>query len=186
MIKDEYRTFLTEKTHTDKIGHSGRSLFDHLAGTHNLLHLWGNEEAVCTAGLFHSIYGTKHFRHKTWPLSDRETIRNLIGHRAETLAYIFCTATRPKVFFEPVGINDLGLRSMMRDLREIEAANLIEQNSQSGWLPRLYTSDISAPAKAAIWHHLQWMKNAGIPRRSRKGDVKAAGDQAELGGVGEA
>ena len=58
MIRDEHRAFLIERAHADAVKHSGRSLYDHLCGTHALLEQWGNCEPVCTAGLFHSLYGT--------------------------------------------------------------------------------------------------------------------------------
>ena len=133
------------------IKHSGRVLLDHLRGTHDLLWLWGNDADVCAAGLFHSIYGTNKFRTKAWPLADRDTIRNLIGKRAEHLVYEFCTVDRPAAFF------DFGHRvisniptDVFRDLLEIEAANLLEQGSRSKWLKRLRDSDISDAAKRAI------------------------------------
>src|SRR5207344_2930316 len=91
-IKDEYKQFLLGPASAGKTRHSGRMLYDHLAGTHALLEAWGNSEPVCTAGLFHSIYGTRHFRHQSWPVTDRATIQKLIGEEAELLAYIFCTA----------------------------------------------------------------------------------------------
>jgi hypothetical protein len=144
MIKDEYKQFLLERAHADKVKHSGRTLFEHLCGTHDLLQQWGNSKPVCAAGLFHSIYGTKSFRHKAWPLTDRATIANLIGDEAELLAYIFCTADR-KTF----------LISILPGLREIEAANLLDQSSRSSSrLKQLRDSDISVGAKYAINRYL--------------------------------
>jgi hypothetical protein len=152
MIKDEHRDFLLGPASAGKTRHSGRMLYDHLVGTHDLLQAWGNSEDVCNAGLFHSIYGTRRFRHQSWPLTDRDTIRELIGKRAEELAYSFCTADRPRDFIgypdEMVGEEPL------RSLREIEAANLIEQGSRSVWLRRLCDSDISNNAKHAIVRHV--------------------------------
>jgi hypothetical protein len=51
-------------------------------------------------GLYHSVYGTAHFRHQSWPLSDRATIVNIIGEQAEHLAHLFCTIYRPRVLVE--------------------------------------------------------------------------------------
>jgi hypothetical protein len=147
MIKDEHKQFLLGPASAGKTRHSGRMLYDHLAGTHALLETWGNSEDICNAGLFHSIYGTKRFRHQSWPLTDRPTIQKLIGHEAELLAFIFCTADRRnfRVSGEP---------TILPKLYEIEAANLIEQGSKSHWLTRLRDSNISEAAKAAVDRHL--------------------------------
>jgi len=149
MIDQPHKQFLLWPAGTDKIKHSGRTLYDHLVGTHDLLQAWGNSEPVCAAGLFHSIYGTKHFQHQTWPIIDRATIQKLIGPEAELLAYVFCIADRPKAFFA----NADGF--LTRPLREIEAANLIEQGSKSHWLQRLHDTGISDGAKHAIAEHLR-------------------------------
>jgi hypothetical protein len=148
-IDEAHKQFLLGPAGADKIRHSGRTLYDHLVGTHDLLQAWGNSKPVCTAGLFHSIYGTKHFRHQTWPIIDRATIQKLIGPEAELLAYVFCIADRPKAFFA----NADGF--LTRPLREIEAANLIEQGSKSRWLERLLEGDVSRGAKQAIEY---WLK----------------------------
>jgi (p)ppGpp synthase/HD superfamily hydrolase len=153
MIRDDHRQFLLDRAHAGDIRHSGRTLFAHLCGTHDLLEQWGNSEPVCAAGLFHSIYGTKHFRHKAWPIADRETIRNLIGDDAERLAYVFCKADRPRAFFDVQML--AGMAEIVRQLREIEAANLLEQGSRSRRLQRLHDSDISAGAKHAIARYLK-------------------------------
>ena len=145
MIRDEHKQFLLGPASAGKTRHSGRMLYDHLAGTHALLEAWGNSEDICNAGLFHSIYGTKHFRHQSWPLTDRETIRKLIGAQAEELAYLFCTRNRAEFLADDTP----------RGLREIEAANLIEQGSGSRWLKPLRDSDISDAAKRAIERHLR-------------------------------
>jgi hypothetical protein len=143
-MRDRRHQFLLEQAGADKIKHSGRTLFDHLVGTHDLLRAWGNSDAVCDAGLFHSIYGTNKFRHQTWPITDRATIRDLIGPTAELLAFMFCTSDRPAAWFEFEKL------PTSRSLREIEAANLLEQGSRSKWLGELYDTDISGGARRAI------------------------------------
>jgi hypothetical protein len=163
MIESRLTQFLIVQAKADKTRHSKRSLFDHLVGTHDLLQRWGNRDEVCDAGLFHSIYGTRHFRHQSYPLENRHVIRELIGHNAEWLAYLFCAADRPRVLLVeapkdgPHIVTD-HFREMelvltpaeLRDLREIETANLIEQGSTGKWLAMLRSSNISDPAKAAI------------------------------------
>jgi hypothetical protein len=155
MIKSELTQFLIVQAGADKVRHSRRTLFDHLVGTHDLLQRWGNSEDICNAGLFHSIYGTVHFHHKAWPLTDRATIQRLIGHQAEYPAFLFCTIDRPRSLFEEIKSPAEWLvvaedQPVRRILREIEAANLLEQGSKGRWLARLRASDISAAAKAAI------------------------------------
>lgn len=78
----------------DQIPHSDTRFLSHLIGVYRDLRAWGAEEHVCLAGLFHSIYGTEMFQGFSLPLSERGTIRELIGERAERLAYVNCALTR--------------------------------------------------------------------------------------------
>jgi hypothetical protein len=153
MIDDSHRKFLLGPARADKVRHSGRSLYEHLCGTHDLLQAWGNREPVCTAGLFHSIYGTRRFRHRAWPFSDRRTIVDLIGPEAERLACVFCWIDH-RHFFEATR---WGMDEVLRSLLEIEAANLLEQRSKSGSLQRLRRVDISDGAKRDIDQYLKAM-----------------------------
>lgn len=72
MVEERYRAFLIEQLRVQDVHHSGRTFFAHLKGTHDLLRDWGNPEPVCIAGLFHSIYGTWHFRHQAFPITRRQ------------------------------------------------------------------------------------------------------------------
>jgi len=73
----------------DMFSHSQKSLTDHLLGTYKILSDWKVEEAVCLAGLCHSVYGTESFTKQAVPLSDRVYLINLIGEQAEELVYLF-------------------------------------------------------------------------------------------------
>src|SRR3546814_823634 len=95
MVEEKYRAFLVDFLHADKVPHQDRNLYAHLLGTYRLLREWGNPQTICLAGLFHSIYGTAHFRHATLPFSQRRVVKNLIGAEAEALAYLFCVTDRP-------------------------------------------------------------------------------------------
>lgn len=98
-------------------------------------------EPVRLAGLFHSIYGTWHFHHKAFPLEDRHIVRAVIGYEAEFLVYIFCVTKRPDEFYGQIGKNPIVVHDNyldrptkltqreLRNLLEIEAANLIEQGA---------------------------------------------------------
>ena len=104
--------FLREVLGTHEVPHGKRTLYEHLTGTEKLLRDWGEPGYVRLAGLYHSVYGTMHFRHRSFPIQGRHIIQRLIGPTAEHLVYLFCT---------------LSDRTITRQLRTIECANLIDQ-----------------------------------------------------------
>ncbi len=161
------QAFLTEHLRTQEVRHSGRDFYTHLKGTHDLLQEWKNPEPICLAGLFHSIYGTWHFRYKAFPIESRHIIRDLIGEEAEFLAYVFCVTERPKEFVVHGGLPEIAIkdhyannlirlsRVELRKLLEIEAANLLEQGGNiAGLLRHLLATEISIAAKARIFAYL--------------------------------
>jgi hypothetical protein len=102
-----------------------------LCRVESILRICGCSEDVCLAGLYHSIYGTNFFTVST--TTDRIKIKEVIGSRAEELAWIFCNANRPFCWF--VG-NNFALRDgssiwvddeTLHFLQMIEGANLLEQ-----------------------------------------------------------
>lgn len=112
--------------------HSGRSLLDHLWGTYRLLQQRGEEPAVCLAGLFHSVYGTSIYQSAT--IQDRAAVRDLIGERAEQLAWLFCQLQRPQCWAlagDTLPLAAGGTTTLTPaqrwDLLQIERANLDEQ-----------------------------------------------------------
>jgi hypothetical protein len=90
---DEQLRFLSAAG-VESMAHSERGLLDHLQGTRDLLIAWGARDALCLAGLFHSVYGTEHYVPAAIPVSMREELRGLIGEEAERLAWIFCVMKR--------------------------------------------------------------------------------------------
>ena len=155
MIQQKHLDLLLELD-TDKNPHSGGALLEHLRGTHDLLHVWGNDQAVCIGGLFHSIYGTQAYRTQSASLEDRERIRAVIGERAERLAFLFCVSNR-KDFFEGLDKDAAALwnrvheetipvtQDELRDLIEMEMANWVE------FMPRLpFTSEELAAFEARV------------------------------------
>jgi hypothetical protein len=137
MIEAQHLALLEALGTGDKT-HSGRTLLQHLKGTHDLLEAWGNPQPVCIAGLFHSIYGTEAYRHPSIAFAERERVRNAIGDTAEMLAYLFCVAVRDDFFNQPnpdapvVRLHGDGSRveispATLTALVEIEVANTIEQ-----------------------------------------------------------
>ena len=79
---------------TGKVSHSGKTFLAHLIGVHRDLESWGCDHEVCRAGMFHSIYGTEPFQKFKVPLEQRGDVRELIGERAERLAYLNCAMSR--------------------------------------------------------------------------------------------
>ena len=78
----DFTDFLVELG-TDRVPHSDTPFLSHLIGVCRDLERWGCEQAVCRAGLFHSIYGTQQFQKFCLPLERRTEVRELIGERAE-------------------------------------------------------------------------------------------------------
>ena len=108
----------------DKQQHSGnRNLLHHLVGVSVLLSERGCSDALCVAGLFHSIYGTTHFGPKMIPLDDRDKIKDLIGVEAENLVYQFCILPKDR----REGITALENGHVKNDLIDLTYANHDEQ-----------------------------------------------------------
>ncbi len=78
----------------EQVPHTHKSYLAHLIAVYRSLGAFGCPEDVCRAGMFHSIYGTERFQGFTLPLERRAEIRNLIGERAERLAYLNCALDR--------------------------------------------------------------------------------------------
>lgn len=134
---------LLQSLDAHRVLHSKRTLAEHLVGTYELLRSWGNDEVVCRAGLFHSIYGTRVFKIRCADFSSRKMVRDVIGAPAEFLAYLFCIADRdsffsgarttPHVIRDAVGNTDLAVtRRVLASLLEIEAANIVEHLPRRG------------------------------------------------------
>lgn len=77
-----------------KVEHTESVYLAHAIGVHNDLRAWGCSEEICRAGMFHSIYGTELFQRFALPLDRRDEVRDLIGDRAEQLAYLNCAMDR--------------------------------------------------------------------------------------------
>ena len=155
MIHQKHLDLLLD-LNTDTNRHSGGVLLDHLRGTHDLLQEWGNDQAVCIGGLFHSIYGTQSYQTQSASLEDRQRIRAVIGERAERLAFLFGVSNRGG-FFEALDRDQATLwnriheqatpvtHDELRDLIEMELANFVE------FMPRLpFTDDELAAFEANV------------------------------------
>ena len=76
------------------VAHTKGSYLAHAIGVHNDLRDWGCDEDILRGGLFHSIYGTERFQRFTLPVERRDDVRELIGERAEWLAWLNCFMDR--------------------------------------------------------------------------------------------
>ena len=78
----------------EEVPHTGKTYLGHLIGVYRLMEAGGCDAEVCRAGMFHSIYGTEMFQGFKLPLERRGEVRDLIGDRAERLAYLNCAMDR--------------------------------------------------------------------------------------------
>lgn len=72
---------------TEDVPHTEKNYLAHLINVHRLMESEGCDVELCRAGMFHSIYGTETFQRFKLPLERRGELRELIGPRAERLAY---------------------------------------------------------------------------------------------------
>jgi len=79
----------------EKVDHTKKSYLAHLVSLYRLMESQNCTEELCRAGMFHSIYGTQRFQGFKLPLERRTEVSELIGDRAERLAYLNCAMYRP-------------------------------------------------------------------------------------------
>jgi hypothetical protein len=78
----------------ESVPHTEKTYLGHLIAVHRNMEARGCSEEACRAGMFHSIYGTERFQGFKLPLERRGEVRELIGERAERLAYLNCAMDR--------------------------------------------------------------------------------------------
>ena len=78
----------------DQVSHTEKTYLAHAISVYNDLKKWGCEEELARVGVLHSIYGTELFQRFTLPLERRDEVRELIGDRAELIAYLNCAMDR--------------------------------------------------------------------------------------------
>lgn len=136
MKLEQHLQYLVEIGSSDA-SHSKRSLHDHLVGTYNILKSWGNQEYVCLAGLFHSVYSTKNYMTALLSHENRYDVIQRIGPKAELLVFFFSflaienlkdatkNGNKVSVFLDQLEIELTALQ--YTQLVEITLANFIEQ-----------------------------------------------------------
>ncbi len=78
----------------EQIAHTQKNYLAHLISVYKLMEASGRDEELCRAGLFHSIYGTEKFQGFKLPLARRRELAEMIGDRAEHMAYWNCVMDR--------------------------------------------------------------------------------------------
>jgi hypothetical protein len=78
----------------EQVAHTQKNYLAHLISVRKLMQNAGYDEELCRAGLFHSIYGTEKFQGFKLTLERRDELTELIGSRAERLAYWNCLMDR--------------------------------------------------------------------------------------------
>jgi hypothetical protein len=166
---------LLDRLGTNRRPHEGgRSLREHLEGTYQRLSEWGNPDAVCLGGLFHSIYGTEYYPVASAGLEQRGVIRDCIGARAERLAYLYSACDRAHLLtnigqaggyavLDRMAGADVAIdRQTLCDLLEIEIANLLDlappidqvpDQTRARWFGRL--AGAGAYVSAQAWRSFE-------------------------------
>lgn len=133
---------LLERFGAVSVEHSSGTLLEHLRGTYEQLDRWGCSKDLCRAGLYHSVYGTQHFRTRTVPLEARDEVRGAIGERAEEIAYLYCALSRRSLYRNldvgaPYAVKALDggeiplSLAQLADLMTLDLANNLEQRPRA-------------------------------------------------------
>jgi Domain of unknown function (DUF6817) len=125
------------------VQHFRADLLTHLIGTWSLLGAWGAPAHVTMGGLAHSIYSTSIFPFAIQSVTEREEVKNLIGKKAENLAFLFGIMDRADAWSRIEGSNAIAARPyiLRRDTKSwlrvskrtlqglvlIECANIADQ-----------------------------------------------------------
>jgi hypothetical protein len=104
----------------------------HLIGTRRVLGSWGAREALCDAGLFHSVYGTEYFQPDSTP--ERDAVVAVIGAEAERVAWLWCEIRRATIDVDSRCVrlrHDDSVEALteqeVADLAELWSADTVEQ-----------------------------------------------------------
>ena len=130
----------------DQVAHSNKTYLAHLIAVYKYMEARGCSEELCRAGMFHSIYGTERFQGFKLPLERRPEVRDLIGPRAEWLAYLNCAMDRapfdravakgeePFLYVDRITKEEIQLSGQdFDDLCRIHLYDWLEQVPRSKW-----------------------------------------------------
>ncbi|MFF8592137.1 VOC family protein [Streptomyces sp. NPDC015220] len=82
----------------DRLPHPGGTLLAHLIRVARTLAEWGADPVVQSAGLCHAAYGTDGFDEVLLGITERGTLAELIGDRAEALVHLYASCDRSAVY----------------------------------------------------------------------------------------
>lgn len=148
------------KARADRRVHSDGSCLAHLIATCRILESWGCDREVCLAGLFHSVYGTSATDGALAPLAARAELAELLGSRAERLAYLNCAMDRTAFDRAVAGAAPPGIRDRFsgEDValseREFEELGLVHLADWAEQVPRTRRFDDRREAYRALANHL--------------------------------
>lgn len=134
---------------TEDVEHSEGTYMGHCFTVYRDMKKWGFDEELARAGLFHSIYGTELFQRFKLPIEKRQEVRELIGERAERLAYLNCSInydefdeelTRRGETFrmtsrltgEPIELNNAELEDLLR-VHLVDRLEQIPRSKEWDW-----------------------------------------------------
>ncbi len=131
---------LLREIHGKQIVHGAEgNLVEHLKGTFRILTEWSCPPDVCSAGLFHSSYGTDHLQGTAIDIDDRARLQTELGTEAEQLVWLFCIMVRNSLISNDVGQSSFFIqrrdtgekasisRAQCSGLMHLLAANALEQ-----------------------------------------------------------
>ena len=90
--------FMREAEVFHEFAHARDPFVVHLRGTWAMLAAWGQEEATCRCGLFHSAYTRDGFFFRYFDIRDdasRQALRDVVGAGAEAQIYNYCIGEAP-------------------------------------------------------------------------------------------
>jgi len=91
---------LLSKNAADECWHKHGTFKEHLFGTWRIIKLWGQSDAICRLGLFHSIYSNDYVNLAIFNCEqERDYLKNLLGDEAEELVFKFCQVPRHEMIF---------------------------------------------------------------------------------------
>lgn len=153
-MTDQMHGYLTALAPARSMRHGGGNFMKHLFGVHQILVAWGCTPDVCTAGLFHSTYGTEFYPASLFDFSDRQKLRELIGLEAEALVYAFGRVSRSQLLDDsPVEIDNGAHRipvEQLGALRCIEMANLLQQRAADDGSPAVFIHRLWRLARSGV------------------------------------
>ncbi len=136
--------------------HGRRTLYDHLAGTAEILAGWAQPRHVCAAGLLHSVYSTDAFEPRLFDRGERDRLRALAGHDAERLVWLFCSVRRRELV-EALSNGGADAGREVRLASRIDAATIELTPAEAGNLLVLYVANHAEQACTADGGPDRWL-----------------------------